>query len=125
VWVTGLASLAIAGISAYGVRVQYDYNLLHLQASGLESEEVQKRIFDQADNSLLFAVSLADSSQQVLELKKKFEALPTVHHVEELAAILPRYPEEETQLRPGQARAVAPPARTAEPRRVDSLVGQN
>jgi hypothetical protein len=96
--VTCLSSLVIAGIATYSVRVEYDYNLLHLQARGLESVEVQKRIFDQADNSLLFAVSLADSSQQVLELKKKFESLPSVHHVEELAAILPQYTEDETQL---------------------------
>jgi hypothetical protein len=96
--VTCLSSLAIAGIAAYGVRVEYDYNLLHLQARGLESVEVQKRIFDQAENSLLFAVSLADSSQQALELKKKFESLASVHHVEELAAILPRFGEDETQL---------------------------
>ena len=69
-----------------------------LAGHGLESVEVQKRIFDQADNSLLFAVSLADNPQQVLELKQKFEALPSVHHVEELAAILPRYAADDTQL---------------------------
>ncbi len=121
VWVTGLASLAIAGISAYGVRVEYDYNLLHLQASGLESVEVQKRIFDQADNSLLFAVSLADNPQQVLELKKKFEALPTVHHVEELAAILPRFPQEDTQLlvQAVNAELSSLPARAPAPRNVN------
>lgn len=125
--VTGLSSLAIAGIALYGVRVDYDYNLLHLQADGLESVEVQKRIFDQSDNSLLFAVSLADSSQQVLELKKKFEALPSVHHVEELAAILPRYPQEDTQLlvQATSAQLASLPARTPPPREVDpSLVGQ-
>jgi hypothetical protein len=71
--VTVVSSLVIAGISTYAFRVEYDYNLLHLQATGLESVEVQKRIFDQADNSLLFAVSLADNPQQVLELKQKFE----------------------------------------------------
>ena len=98
VWVTAVSTLAIAGIAVFGTRVEYDYNLLHLQAKGLESVEVQKRIFDQADHSLLFAVSLADSPQQVLELKRKFEALPSVHHVEELAAILPRFSEEDTQL---------------------------
>ncbi|HTI50563.1 MAG TPA: MMPL family transporter, partial [Planctomycetaceae bacterium] len=84
--------------STYGLNMKYDYNLLHLQSTGLESVEVQSRIFEQSDSSLLFAVSLADNPRQVLELKRKFEALPTVHHVEELAAILPRYQSEETQL---------------------------
>jgi hopanoid biosynthesis associated RND transporter like protein HpnN len=96
--VTVASSVIIGGICTYAFRVEYDYNLLHLQAQGLESVEVQKRIFEQSDNSLLFAVCLADSPQQVLELKQKFEALPTVHHVEELAAILPRQAPEDTQL---------------------------
>ncbi|HEY3964448.1 MAG TPA: MMPL family transporter [Planctomycetaceae bacterium] len=96
--VTVASSVIIGGVCTYAFRVEYDYNLLHLQAQGLESVEVQKRIFDQSDNSLLFAVSLADSPQQVLELKQKFESLPTVHHVEELAAILPRQAPEDTQL---------------------------
>lgn len=122
-----LSCMAIAGISTYAVNVRYDYNLLHLQAKGLESVEVQTRIFDQADNSLLFAVSLADSPQQVLELKRKFEALPTVHHVEELAAILPRFPEEDTQLlvQGVSAQLATLPARAQPPTEIDpSLVGR-
>lgn len=96
--VTVASTLVIGGICTYAFRVDYDYNLLHLQAEGLDSVEVQKRIFEQSDNSLLFAVCLADSPQQVLELKQKFEALPSVHHVEELAAVLPRRSPEDTQL---------------------------
>jgi hopanoid biosynthesis associated RND transporter like protein HpnN len=126
-WVAVLSSMAIAGISTYAFHVKYDYNLLHLQAKGLESVEVQKRIFDQSDNSLLFAVSLADSPQQVLELKHKFESLPTVHHVEELAAILPRFPEEDTQLlvQGISAQLASLPARAQPPAEVDpSLIGR-
>lgn len=96
--VIGVCGIAIVGVSTFGLNVKYDYNLLNLQSQGLESVEVQSRIFEQSDSSLLFAVSLADSPQQVLELKRKFEALPTVHHVEELAAILPRNPIDDTQL---------------------------
>jgi hopanoid biosynthesis associated RND transporter like protein HpnN len=124
--VTVVSSVVIAGISTYAFRVEYDYNLLHLQATGLESVEVQKRIFDQADNSLLFAVSLADSPQQVLELKQKFEALPTVHHVEELAAILPRYAADDTQLlvQAVDAQLSYLPARAQPPVELDpSMVG--
>jgi hopanoid biosynthesis associated RND transporter like protein HpnN len=96
--VTVASTLIIGGICTYAFRVEYDYNLLHLQAEGLESVEVQKRIFEQSDNSLLFAVCLADNPQQVLDLKQKFEGLPSVHHVEELAAILPRQTAEDNQL---------------------------
>lgn len=88
----------IVGVGVYSLRVKYDYNLLNLQAKGVDSVEVQRRIFDKADHSLLFAVSLADSQQQALELKQKFEALPSVRHVEEIASKLPAKQSEETQL---------------------------
>jgi len=93
-----LASVAIAAVGTCGLNVKYDYNLLNLQAEGLDSVEVQRRIFEKSDRSLLYAVSLADNPRQVRELKRKFEALPSVHHVEELAAVLPASPPEDTQL---------------------------
>jgi len=115
-----VCTIGVIWLSVYGTRVQYDYNLLHLQSTGLESVEVQGRIFEQSDSSLLFAVSLADSPRQVLELKRKFEALPTVHHVEELAAILPPYQAEDTQLLVQAIHAELShlPARPREPRDV-------
>lgn len=79
-------------------RLQYDHNLLNLQAEGLESVETQKRVFESSKNSLLYAISLADSAEQARELKAKFEKLPTVQHVEELASRLPLAPPSETKL---------------------------
>lgn len=79
-------------------RTQYDHNLLNLQAKGLESVEAQKRIFDSSQNSLLYAISLADSAEEARRLKQQFLALPTVRHVEELASRLPAYPPAETRL---------------------------
>ncbi len=70
-------------------RVRYDYNLLNLQADGLESVEVQKRVFGEANDSLLFAVSIADTPEEARRLKQEYEALPTVQRVEELATRLP------------------------------------
>jgi len=79
-------------------KVAYDSNLLNLQAEGLASVEVQKRIFSKAGSSLLYAVSLADSPEEARALKRKFEELPSVGRVEELASRLPAHPPEETQL---------------------------
>ncbi len=93
-----LTSAAIAFFAIRAPDVKYDYNLLNLQAEGLDAVEVQHRIFEQSDSSLLFAVSLADSAEQARELKQKFLALPTVHHVEEIASVLPAHAREETQL---------------------------
>jgi len=93
--------ICLAGLGFLGRRaleVKYDYNLLNLQADGLEPVEVQHRIFEQSDSSLLFAVSLADSAEEARDLKQKFLALPTVHRVEEIASVLPSHSTEETQL---------------------------
>lgn len=78
--------------------IKYDSNLLNLQAEGLDSVELQKQIFQDAQHSLLYAVSVADSPEETRELKRKFEALPTVHHVEELGSRIPGFQSEETKL---------------------------
>lgn len=79
-------------------KVAYDYNLLNLQADNLESVLIQKRIAQGADGSLLYAVSLADTAEEARLLHAKFEELPSVRRVEELASRLPPYPAEQTRL---------------------------
>ncbi|MEM1061274.1 MAG: MMPL family transporter, partial [Planctomycetota bacterium] len=79
-------------VSAIG----YDYNLLNLQAEGVESVELQKRIAEDG-GSLLFAVSVADTPSEARALKRRFEALPTVGRVEELASRLPSHPPQQTR----------------------------
>lgn len=93
-------AMALGGSTEDGFawNVKYDYNLLNLQAEGLESVELQRRVFQNSDNSLLFAVSVADTADEARALRAKFEALPTVHHVEDLATRLPQNTAEETAL---------------------------
>lgn len=81
------------------LNVDYDHNLLNLQAEGLESVEVQKRVFAEPQGSSLFAVSVADTPDEARALRKRFEVLPSVHHVEELASRLPSEPPSQTLLR--------------------------
>ena len=78
-------------------RVRYDNNLLKLQAAGLESVDLQTRLFQNAGDSLLFAVSIADNADEARALRAKFEALPTVDHVEDLASLVPAAPHAETR----------------------------
>jgi hopanoid biosynthesis associated RND transporter like protein HpnN len=82
----------------FSSRVIYDSNLLHLQARGLASVELQHRMFENSNSSLLFAVSIADSPAQAKQLKSRLLDLPTVSRVDELASALPSYPPAETQL---------------------------
>jgi hopanoid biosynthesis associated RND transporter like protein HpnN len=79
-------------------RVEYDANLLHLQARDIESVQVVNHIFESSNSSLLYAVSLADSPQSARRLRQQFEALPSVGRVEEVGSFLPVYPATETGL---------------------------
>ncbi|MEZ6056374.1 MAG: MMPL family transporter [Planctomycetaceae bacterium] len=79
-------------------RVTYDANLLHLQAKGVDSVEVQNRVFQKSQAGLLYAVSIAKSPADARRLKEKFLELDTVLHVEELGSAMPKYPSAETQL---------------------------
>ena len=79
-------------------RVKYDSNLLNLQARGIDSVELQHRLFEESNGSLLYAVSLAGSPYEVRQRKDQFLELPSVGRVEELASYLPKYPAAETKL---------------------------
>jgi hopanoid biosynthesis associated RND transporter like protein HpnN len=72
--------------------IRFDYNLLNLQADGVASVKLQQHIFEESDKSLLYAVSIADSAEEASALKKKFEALPTVAEVREIADLAIRLP---------------------------------
>jgi hopanoid biosynthesis associated RND transporter like protein HpnN len=98
-WAVTIASVAlIASLSIFGFRVKYDYNLLHLQADGIPSVELQKRLVQEPNSRTLFAVAVANSPEAALALKEKFEALPEVHHVDEIASSLPKHSSDQTLL---------------------------
>lgn len=70
-------------------RLTYDYNLLHLQARGLESVELEQKLLRQTDYNASFALSIADDPQEVLARKKQFLALGCVKRVEEIVSLFP------------------------------------
>jgi hopanoid biosynthesis associated RND transporter like protein HpnN len=79
-------SLALAG----GLHeLDYDHNLLNLQPDGLESVEVEKRLLAECDQSVWYALSIADSREQLLERKARLETLPSVERIDEIASLLP------------------------------------
>jgi hopanoid biosynthesis associated RND transporter like protein HpnN len=79
-------TLALAG----GLHeIDYDHNLLNMQADGLESVEVEKKLLEECDQSVWYALSIADSREQLLERKARLEALPSVERIDEIASLLP------------------------------------
>ena len=77
--------LAAAGMS----HLRYDYNLLNLEPVGLESVDLEQKLFHQANQSAWFALSIADTPEQVAVRKAAFLRLPSVERVVEIASKLP------------------------------------
>ena len=76
--------------------VKYDGNLMALQDNDLPSVRAEKTLAD-SDDSLLYAVALADSKSAVDELRTQFMALPTVGRVTDLSSKLPDPPDAQQQ----------------------------
>jgi uncharacterized protein len=85
-----LAAMAATMAVASGIHeLDYDHNLLNMQAEGLESVAVEKKLLTECDQSVWYALSIADSREELLERKRRLTALPTVERVDEIASLLP------------------------------------
>ena len=69
--------------------LRYDHNLLHMQPENLESVQLEKKLLQKWDKGAWFALSLADSPEELLERKKEFEKDPTLR-VDEIVSRFPR-----------------------------------
>lgn len=91
--VTLFVALIGVGLLAIGTpKLRYDHNLLNLQPKGLDSVRWEEKLLNDTDRSVWFALSIAEDRETLLERKKKFEALPTVNRVEEIASLMPDSP---------------------------------
>lgn len=71
------------------LETRFDYNLLNLQAKGLESVEYAYKLMRSKENSGYFAVATAGSAAEAQELTRRLEALPAVDHVVSLLSLVP------------------------------------
>jgi hopanoid biosynthesis associated RND transporter like protein HpnN len=86
------------GLVALGMtRLNYDYNLLHLQPANLESVELEQKLLTETKDSAYFALSLAKTPEEVAARKAQFLQLPTVERVDEIAT---RFPTGSAEKRP-------------------------
>ncbi|SJZ51252.1 hypothetical protein SAMN02745119_00840 [Trichlorobacter thiogenes] len=86
--VAATALLALTGTAAL-TRVPFDFNMLNLQAKGLESVTYAYKLMKSKENSGYFGVSMAKDRDEAIRLTKRFEALPSVDHVVSLPALVP------------------------------------
>jgi hopanoid biosynthesis associated RND transporter like protein HpnN len=70
---TVLAYLGVTLLICTGLpKLRYDNNLLNLQAEGLESVELEKQLLQKSDQSTSFAVTMAKTPEELVELEKRF-----------------------------------------------------
>lgn len=103
-WPAVVAIVGVAVIGGVGLRglkydggrvtcrVGYDSNLMNLQNPNAESVAVANDLFQRTGESLLYAVAVADSVDEALQLRNAFRALPSVGRVSEVASRLPEAP---------------------------------
>ena len=85
-----LAAVAATMAIASGLHdLDYDHNLLNMQPEGLESVEIEKKLLTESDQSVWYALSMADSREQLLERKEQLTKLASVERVDEIASLLP------------------------------------
>ncbi len=70
-------------------RIDFDYNLMNLQAKGLESVSYAYKLMKSSENSGYFAVASARTPEEAAARAKALEALPTVDHVVTIASFIP------------------------------------
>jgi hypothetical protein len=90
----GLTALAVW--AALGV--DFDYNMLRLQAKGVESVEWEERILAQAGRSGMAALTTASSLEELRAKQQAFEALGSVSEVDSLRRLVPEEQEAKIQL---------------------------
>ncbi|HVX14976.1 MAG TPA: MMPL family transporter [Pirellulales bacterium] len=67
----------------------YDHNLLNLQAEGLESIELEQKLLSESNQSVWYALSIADNPDDLLARKEAMLKLDSVERVEEIVSLLP------------------------------------
>jgi hypothetical protein len=85
----GMALLFTAFTSLGLSQLWYDHNLLNMQAVGLESVDLERRLLAECNQSVWYALSIADSREDLLARKAKFLKLPSVERTEEIVSLLP------------------------------------
>lgn len=106
-WPRAVLALSTIGTLAalYAVSsLEFDGNVLRLQAEGTESVTWELKIIRQSERSISYGVILAKSLEEVREKSLALEALPSVSEVESIAMVIPKDQERKLQL----AREISP-----------------
>ncbi len=87
--VLGIGAALVAVGFAGVFRLSYDHNLLNLQPRGRDSVAWERKLIERAAGATWDALSIARSREEALALKARYEAVPEVGKVVEVASLLP------------------------------------
>ncbi len=89
-----LVLAASAGLTAvlaiFALGIHYDHNLLNMQAQGLESVRWEETLIRHTAGASWHALSYTSTPEEALALRARFESLPEVGKVVEVASLVPR-----------------------------------
>ncbi len=88
--VVGVSGAATAVLAGQALCVSYDHNQLHLQSPRMESVQWEHTLIEHTAGMSWNAVSYTTTPEEALALKARFEQLPGVSRVVELASLVPR-----------------------------------
>ena len=98
----GVLLLIIAGISIAALpalyRTRFSYNLLELQAKGLESVEYERRLIEESDESTWYAIITAGTAEEGKSFSETLAGLPSVGKVESILDYIPDHQKEKKVL---------------------------
>ena len=104
-----LSAALLTAVAVWGLRwVEFDYNLLNLQADGTESVTWEKRIIETAGRSGFAALASASSLEELRRKQEAFSKLATVSEVDSALLLIPRDQEEKLKIIQAFAPVVAP-----------------
>ena len=104
-----LIVISLAGLPGL-FRVKFSYNLLELQAQGLESVEYEKILIDSSGESTWYAILVADSLDEIKRLTQRVQTMPTVAKVESVLDFFPEQQAVKSALFQESATALGPVA---------------
>jgi hopanoid biosynthesis associated RND transporter like protein HpnN len=88
-WVLALGAGLLVLLGCFACRVGYDHNLLHLQAADLDAVKWEMTLIRHTAGASWHALSYTDTAEQALALKARYEKLPEVSRVVEVASLVP------------------------------------
>ncbi|GFO61283.1 transporter [Geomonas silvestris] len=92
--VIALTALLCAGSLYPLTHIAFDYNLMNLQAKGLESVTYAYKLMRSKENAGYFAAVTANTREEVAAKTKALEALPAVDHVVSIDSFVPDHQKE-------------------------------